>query len=196
MALAAAAALAFSGACAQAQGQDFLSAAGAGIDGINSLETPLGAGDQQEKAQLRDLYSYGLVLPNQPLQMAPETREEARQLVQQSLRASGAARMGRAERDVVNAVLFNYGLQVLDDGRVVILDMYYPDPAQGVQPAMLAPGIPMPAGAVTITRENLGRIHDSAARSAAQSRAAKAGASQGGSALPPITSYDAEMGIK
>ncbi len=122
--------------------------------------------DFRSSQQLDALYSDGLVIPNQPLPLSPEQREKARILVQGLLRASsGGMGLRQDDREVVNVLLFNYGLQVLEDGRVVALDVYIPD---GSGSGMLAPGVPMPGGAVTVTRGNIGDLSRQAAADAAK----------------------------
>lgn len=155
------------------------------LDNINNL--PYTAQDQQlknDKSTMRDLYSYGLVLPNQPLNIDPALRRQIRDMVQQNLYSSGFNGNMRAERSVLNAVLFNYGLQVLDNGRVEILDMYIPEQPQA---PMLTPEVPMPASAVTLTKDNLDRVHADAVKKAQ---------TQSKPGQTPLSAYDAEMGIK
>lgn len=135
--------------------------------------------DFRSSQQLDSLYSDGLVLPNQPLPLSPEQREKARVLVQGMIRAqTGAgAPLRRDDRDVMNVLLFNYGLQVLEDGRVVVLDVYVPENPSGE--SMLAPGVPLPEGSEAITRENIGSLSKRAAAEAAD-RERKAGAQGAG----------------
>lgn len=92
----------------------------------------------------------GILIPNQPLHMTPEMREKVRAMVESSLRAK-QVHMKAYERDVLNALLFNYGVQVLDDGRVITLETYLPDNYDTNRP-MLAPGVPLPEGARQIVR--------------------------------------------
>ncbi len=92
----------------------------------------------------------GILIPNQPLQMAPEMREKVRAFVQEAL-AQKNMHLKSYERDMLNAMLFNYGVQVLDDGRVITLEVYLPE-NYDTSRAMLAPGVPMPEGAKQIVR--------------------------------------------
>ena len=92
----------------------------------------------------------GILIPNQPLQMAPEMREKVRSFVQEAL-AQKNMHLKSYERDMLNAMLFNYGVQVLDDGRVITLEVYLPENYDTGR-AMLAPGVPMPEGARQIVR--------------------------------------------
>ncbi|MBO5565832.1 MAG: hypothetical protein J5934_01265 [Succinivibrio sp.] len=118
-----------------------------------------------EDPTLRGLYSEGLVVPNQPLPMKDSERRIARDYVQQFIDQHKAQEgdFKRQERRVINALLFNYGLQLLDDGRVVILDVYLPveTDAQGNPVPALMPGMPL-AKENTLTRENAQKLYTEA----------------------------------
>lgn len=131
-----------------------------------------GLQDFRQQQMLDSLYSDGLIVPNQPLPMTPGQREKARSMVQNYLRAAQGAgmRLKRDEREMINTLLFNYGLQVLDDGRVVVLEVYQPD--WGLDSPMLSPDVPMPAGAVTITQDNLQGLSEKARADASARQAA------------------------
>lgn len=90
----------------------------------------------------------GILLPNQPLNLDPKTREQVRSYIEQSLKARNL-RLKGYERDLLNALLFNYGVQVLDTGHVITLETYLP--YEQTEP-MLAPGIPMPKDSRQIVR--------------------------------------------
>ncbi|MGN0903337.1 MAG: hypothetical protein ACI4M9_08620 [Succinivibrio sp.] len=105
--------------------------------------------------ELNELAQGGLVLPNQPLNLSDEQRQAIRALVQSQINsyAKTGINLKSYERETLNSLLFNYGLQVLDDNQVVILDVYVPDVVY--ERPMLAPGVPMPDGAQVITADNL-----------------------------------------
>ncbi len=111
--------------------------------------------------ELNHLYQEGLILPNQPLQMSDEVRAKIRDQVQSEVRnyTSQGVRLKSYERESINAMLFNYGLQVLEDNSVVVLDLYIPEKANATQ--MLSPTVPMPDNAVIITKDNVEALNKS-----------------------------------
>lgn len=109
---------------------------------------------------ISELYKNGLVLPNQPLALSDEQRKQIRKLVQGQVDAYAQSGMNLKsyERDTLNAILFNYGLQVLDDNEVVMLDVFTSDvPTK----PMLTPNMPMPEGSTVITADNIRSIKES-----------------------------------
>ena len=111
---------------------------------------------------INELAEGGLVLPNQPLALSDEQRAAIRSLVQAQVNAYAKSGMNMKsyERDTLNSLLFNYGLQVLDNNQVVILDVYVPD--QVYDRPMLTPEIPMPEGSQVITADNLKELKEEA----------------------------------
>ena len=109
---------------------------------------------------INELAEGGLVLPNQPLALSDEQRGAIRSLAQVNAYAKSGMNMKSYERDTLNSLLFNYGLQVLDNNQVVILDVYVPD--QVYDRPMLTPEIPMPEGSQVITAENLKELKEEA----------------------------------
>lgn len=109
---------------------------------------------------ISELYKNGLVLPNQPLALTHEQRKQIRGLVQNQVNAYAASglNMKSYERDTLNAILFNYGLQVLDTNEVVMLDVFISDIPDK---PMLTPNMPMPDGSVVITADNIKAIKES-----------------------------------
>ncbi len=115
-----------------------------------------------ERLRLQDetvdrLYSHGLVVPNQPLPLTDGQREQARGAVEAYVREQ--QKLGKPlslqEREIFNALIFNYGLQLLDDGRVVPLDVYLPMMQYGADYQRLTPNVPIPESAVRVIPENL-----------------------------------------
>lgn len=111
---------------------------------------------------INELAEGGLVLPNQPLALSDEQRAAIRSLVQAQVNAYAKSGMNMKsyERDTLNSLLFNYGLQVLDNNQVVILDVYVPD--QVYDRPMLTPEISMPEGSQVITADNLKELKEEA----------------------------------
>lgn len=162
------------GAAAAAQNRQMVNAVDNVIRGLNSTRG-ISAEEEEEEEQitaqesLKGLMSPddllhsedGLLIPNQPLNLPMQTREELRKIVENSLASGSGVRMQAYQRDMLNALLFNYGLQVLDDGRVIILDTYIPGAGQSAEGPMLAPGIPMPDGARQVVRAPVQQMTDS-----------------------------------
>lgn len=109
---------------------------------------------------ISELYKNGLVLPNQPLALTHEQRKQIRGLVQNQVNAYAASGMNMKsyERDTLNAILFNYGLQVLDTNEVVMLEVFISDIPDK---PMLTPNMPMPEGSMVITADNIKAIKES-----------------------------------
>lgn len=127
----------------------------------------------EEQGQLDALYKEGVILPNQPLNLSDTQRILLRDHVQSLIdeqSSAGGMRIKSYERDTLNAMLFNYGLQLLDDGRVVIIDVFTPNeyPNEYGSSAntsnSLSPNVAMPDGAVVITRDNIAELNRQAQR--------------------------------
>lgn len=112
---------------------------------------------------LKQLYQEGMVVPNQPLAMPDAQRKILRDKVQELLdsRSAGGMRMNGFERETLNAILFNYGLQALEDGRVIIIDVFVPN-QQMQGNGMLSPNVELPKGAVVLTPQNAEHVLEQA----------------------------------
>ena len=91
----------------------------------------------------RDL-SDGVILPNRPVYISPERKAQMKKVIRAFFNQGGIARMKAYEREAFNAMIFNYGLQLLETGEVVELEFI--DDYTGGRP-MLTPDIPMPENA-------------------------------------------------
>ena len=91
----------------------------------------------------RDL-SDGVILPNRPVYVSPERKAQMKKVIRAFFNQGGIARMKAYEREAFNAMIFNYGLQLLETGEVVELEFI--DDYTGGRP-MLTPDIPMPENA-------------------------------------------------
>jgi len=96
----------------------------------------------------------GLLIPNSPLGLSPEKREEIRQKVELFIKQHNLTKIRADERETLNALLFNYGIQVLETGDVIALEVIE-DYTNGER--MVAPDIPVPSSAqqVYVGPENL-----------------------------------------
>lgn len=111
-----------------------------------NLPTQIGSLTEAEKLFNKDGKG-GVLLPNQPIHMAPQVREAIRKRVELLVKTQGLYGMRSFERDALNAMLFNYGVQLLEDGSVIALEPV-DDPVQTVQETPeVAPGIEVPKGA-------------------------------------------------
>lgn len=111
-----------------------------------NLPTRIGSLAEAEKLFDKDGKG-GVLLPNQPIHMAPQVREAIRKRVELLVKTQGLYGMRSFERDTLNAMLFNYGIQLLDDGSVIALEPV-DDPEQSAQEAPeVAPGVSVPKGA-------------------------------------------------
>lgn len=111
-----------------------------------NLPTQIGSLAEAEKLFDKDGKG-GVLLPNQPIHMAPQVREAIRKRVELLVKTQGLYGMRSFERDTLNAMLFNYGIQLLDDGSVIALEPV-DDPVQTAQETPeVAPGIEVPKGA-------------------------------------------------
>ncbi len=107
---------------------------------------------------INELYQDGVIVPNQPLDLSDAEREQIRNLVEKLIREQITAvgmRLKSFEREQLNALLFNYGIQVLEDNRVVALEVYIP---KDKTTKMLTPNYAMPDNAVTLTKDNVNKI--------------------------------------
>lgn len=91
----------------------------------------------------RDLAD-GVILPNRPVYVSPERKAQMKKVIRAFFNQGGIARMKAYEREAFNAMIFNYGLQLLETGEVVELEFI--DDYTGGRP-MLTPDIPMPENA-------------------------------------------------
>lgn len=111
-----------------------------------NLPTQIGSLAEAEKLFDKDGKG-GVLLPNQPIHMAPQVREAIRKRVELLVKTQGLYGMRSFERDALNAMLFNYGVQLLDDGSVIALEPV-DDPVQTAkEKPEVAPGIEVPKGA-------------------------------------------------
>ena len=111
-----------------------------------NLPTQIGTLAEAEKLFDKDGKG-GVLIPNQPIHMAPQVREAIRKRVELLVKTQGLYGMRTYERDALNAMLFNYGVQLLDDGSVIALEPV-DDPTQTAQETPeVAPGIEVPKGA-------------------------------------------------
>lgn len=111
-----------------------------------NLPTQIGSLAEAEKLFDKDGKG-GVLLPNQPIHMAPQVREAIRKRVELLVKTQGLYGMRSFERDALNAMLFNYGVQLLDDGSVIALEPV-DDPVQTAKETPeVAPGIEVPKGA-------------------------------------------------
>lgn len=111
-----------------------------------NLPTQIGSLAEAEKLFDKDGKG-GVLIPNQPIHMAPQVREAIRKRVELLVKTQGLYGMRTYERDALNAMLFNYGVQLLEDGSVISLEPV-DDPAQTAQETPeVAPGIEVPKGA-------------------------------------------------
>ncbi len=88
--------------------------------------------------------SDGVILPNRPVYVSPERKAQMKKVIRAFFNQGGIARMKAYEREAFNAMIFNYGLQLLETGEVVELEFI--DDYTGGRP-MLTPDIPMPENA-------------------------------------------------
>ncbi len=111
-----------------------------------NLPTQIGSLAEAEKLFDKDGKG-GVLIPNQPIHMAPQVREAIRKRVELLVKTQGLYGMRSFERDALNAMLFNYGVQLLDDGSVIALEPV-DDPVQTAKKKTeVAPGIEVPKGA-------------------------------------------------
>lgn len=111
-----------------------------------NLPTQIGSLAEAEKLFDKDGKG-GVLIPNQPIHMAPQVREAIRKRVELLVKTQGLYGMRSFERDALNAMLFNYGVQLLDDGSVIALEPV-DDPVQTAKETPeVAPGIKVPKGA-------------------------------------------------
>lgn len=111
-----------------------------------NLPTQIGSLAEAEKLFDKDGKG-GVLIPNQPIHMAPQVREAIRKRVELLVKTQGLYGMRSFERDALNAMLFNYGVQLLDDGSVIALEPV-DDPVQTAKKKPeVAPGIEVPKGA-------------------------------------------------
>lgn len=111
-----------------------------------NLPTQIGSLAEAEKLFDKDGKG-GVLIPNQPIHMAPQVREAIRKRVELLVKTQGLYGMRSFERDALNAMLFNYGVQLLDDGSVIALEPV-DDPVQTAkEKPEVAPGIKVPKGA-------------------------------------------------
>ena len=111
-----------------------------------NLPTQIGSLAEAEKLFDKDGKG-GVLIPNQPIHMAPQVREAIRKRVELLVKTQGLYGMRSFERDALNAMLFNYGVQLLDDGSVIALEPV-DDPVQTAkEKPEVAPGIEVPKGA-------------------------------------------------
>ena len=96
----------------------------------------------------------GLLLPNSPLGLSAERREVIRQKVEAFMKKNNFTKIRADERETLNAILFNYGIQVLETGEVIALEVI-DDYTNGER--MVAPDVPVPPTAqqVYVGPENL-----------------------------------------
>lgn len=114
-----------------------------------NLPTQIGSLAEAEKLFDKDGKG-GVLIPNQPIHMAPQVREAIRKRVELLVKTQGLYGMRTYERDALNAMLFNYGVQLLEDGSVIALEPV-DDPAQTAQKTPeVAPGIEVPKGAQNV----------------------------------------------
>lgn len=114
-----------------------------------NLPTQIGTLAEAEKLFDKDGKG-GVLIPNQPIHMAPQVREAIRKRVELLVKTQGLYGMRTYERDALNAMLFNYGVQLLEDGSVIALEPV-DDPAQTAQETPeVAPGIEVPKGAQNV----------------------------------------------
>lgn len=114
-----------------------------------NLPTQIGSLAEAEKLFDKDGKG-GVLIPNQPIHMAPQVREAIRKRVELLVKTQGLYGMRTYERDALNAMLFNYGVQLLEDGSVIALEPV-DDPAQTAQETPeVAPGIEVPKGAQNV----------------------------------------------
>lgn len=85
----------------------------------------------------------GLLIPNSPIRLPPDEKEKLRLMVQSYLKSNNMLKIKSYERDTLNALLFNYGIQVLETGDVISLEIvdYTADNN------MITPDIPVPGTA-------------------------------------------------
>lgn len=88
--------------------------------------------------------SEGVILPNRPVYVSPEKKAQMKKVIRAFFNHGGIAKMKAYEREAFNAMIFNYGLQLLETGEVVELELI--DDYTGGKP-MLTPDIPMPDSA-------------------------------------------------
>lgn len=111
-----------------------------------NLPTQIGSLAEAEKLFDKDGKG-GVLIPNQPIHMAPQVREAIRKRVELLVKTQGLYGMRSFERDALNAMLFNYGVQLLDDGSVIALEPV-DDPVQTAkEKPEVAPGIEVPKDA-------------------------------------------------
>ena len=116
--------------------------------------------EEEDQAQLntnyrslteaQDALPDGFVLPNRPLNLDDVTKLKIKAMVEAYLKAmgSGGQHLKAYERDELNILLFNYGVQVLDTGEVICLENVYSD--DSTSSGMLAPDVKLPNGAVNL----------------------------------------------
>lgn len=111
-----------------------------------NLPTQIGSLAEAEKLFDKDGKG-GVLIPNQPIHMAPQVREAIRKRVELLVKTQDLYGMRSFERDALNAMLFNYGVQLLDDGSVIALEPV-DDPVQTAkEKPEVAPGIEVPKDA-------------------------------------------------
>lgn len=118
-----------------------------------AVNKPLYA-DSVSQAQNMFAGKDGLLIPNSPLGLSPQKREEIRQKVELFIKQHNLTKIRADERETLNALLFNYGIQVLETGDVIALEVIE-DYTNGER--MVAPDVPVPATAqqVYVGPENL-----------------------------------------
>lgn len=127
---------------------------------LNENIEPGGEEEEEEQVQVntnyrslteaQDALPDGFVLPNRPLNLDDVTKLKIKAMVEAYLKAmgSGGQHLKAYERDELNILLFNYGVQVLDTGEVICLENVYSD--DSTSSGMLAPDVKLPNGAVNL----------------------------------------------
>lgn len=104
------------------------------------IKKPLRA-DTLAQAQQMFNGKEGLLLPNTPINMSPEKKKAIRSMIQQYINKQNLTKMKAYERDSLNTLIFNYGLQVLETGEVIALETI---DNYGNGTPMIAPDVPVP----------------------------------------------------
>lgn len=108
----------------------------------SSSSSPVFANSIDEAQQIFNNQN-GLLIPNSPIRLPSKEKEKLRLLVQAYLKKNNMFKIKSYERDTLNALLFNYGIQVLETGDVISLEVvdYTADSN------MITPDIPVPGTA-------------------------------------------------